>query len=167
MELTDYEWNLAVAVRQPLVSSKLAGIVASLVPYYLREVERQVVREAELKKVADSQFVGQVGDRLITKVTCAKVITVGENSEWGVSYLHRLIDDNGNALVWFSSNAGNNLNPGKTVTVKGTVKKHETRNNVNQTTLSRISVLTDEQVAKELKKAERAALKAAKAAKAA
>jgi hypothetical protein len=159
---SDYEHNLYVATVQESVTGKLTGICASLIPYYLREVERQVVREAELRRTADSKHLGTVGERLLLNVQCAKVITVGEQSLYGPSYLHKLITAEGDAVIWFSSQALNNLTPGKTYSVKASVKKHDIRDNVKQTVVTRLSVLTDEEVTKERAKVQRRAARQAK-----
>lgn len=83
---------------------------------------------------------------------------------YGPSYLHKLHDAAGNALVWFSSDSANNIAPGRTVWVKASVKKHE--EGAAQTTLTRLTEVSDEDAAAELVKAERkAARTAAKAQK--
>ena len=169
---SDYEHNLRVACAAAAVDRRLVGVAASLIPYYLREVERRVLREAEAARVRDSRHLGAVGDRLLLRVQVARIITVGEESQWGPSYLHKLVgaegDAAGCALVWFSSNPEANLRPGQVVWVRGTVKKHDERDGVQQTVLARIAQVSDEDAARELerarKRAEREAKKAARAA---
>lgn len=156
----DYLHNLWVASRQEYTGSKLAGIVASLIPHYNKEVERQVLREAEAKQLGASTFVGALGDRPILTATILKVITVGQLSEWGPSLLHKAVTSDGNAVSWFQQEGG--LTVGETVEVKGTVKKHEVRDGVEVTTLNRVVVLTAEAVAAERAKAAKKAARAAK-----
>lgn len=157
----DYQHNLYVACTQSSIDHKLAGITASLIAYYLREVENKVLKEAEAKRIGDSQFIGQVGNKVALEVQVTKVITVGENSQWGPSYLHRMFTTGGNVVIWFSSQSDNNLVAGQTYWVKGTVKKHEDRQGVKQTTLIRLAVTTEEAVKAETEKAVAKAVRAA------
>ncbi|TXH40512.1 MAG: hypothetical protein E6Q97_39470 [Desulfurellales bacterium] len=155
--LNDYEHNLRVATAIASVDGKLAGIVASLITYYLREVERTVVREQQR---ATSRHLGAVKDRLILEVTVARIIVVGEMSAYGPSYLHRMVTATGDVVVWFASNKGD-MAEGKTYHVKATVKKHDTRDGVAQTVVSRVDVITAEQAEAEAVKAQRKAQRAA------
>lgn len=161
--LSDYEHNLRVATAIASVDGKLAGIVASLITYYLREVERTVVREQQR---ATSRHLGAVKDRLILEVTVARILVVGEMSAYGPSYLHRMVTATGDVVVWFASSKGE-MAEGKTYFVKATVKKHDTRDGVAQTVVSRVDVITAEQAEAEAVKAQRKADRAARRAAAA
>lgn len=165
-ELSDYEFNVRVVAGQNSITYKMAGIAASIIPFYLREVEKKLVKEIELRRVADSKHLGAVGDKLILNVQCLKVITVGQDSQFGPSYLHRLVDSAGNLVIWFSSNSYNNLKPGVQYTVKATVKKHDVRDGVNQTVVTRLTTISAEELQDmELKAARKAAREAKKTAK--
>lgn len=157
---SDYEHNLYVATVQATVDYRLTGIVASLVPYYLREVERQVIRENEMAQAKNSEYIGTVGEKVVLTVTCAKIITC--ETQFGTSFLHRLITLEGCVVVWFSSNAENNLKPGVTTLIKATVKKHDIRQNVKQTVVTRLVTTTQEEVDAEAAKAVKKAARAAK-----
>lgn len=162
-ERSDYEHNLYVATVQSTVDHRLSGITASLVPYYLKEVERRVIREAELRRVRDSKYLGTVDEKLIVDVQVAKVLPF--EGFHGTKYLHKLITPEGDSLVWWNSGSSDsNLKLGETYTIKGTVKKHEEYEGVKQTTLLRVKTMTAEEVAKEQKAAARKVAKAAKAA---
>jgi len=159
---SDYEHNLYVATIQETVNARLSGIAASLIPYYLREVERRVIRDAELRRVQDSKHIGEIGKRYYLNVEVAKVFTVGEFSQWGPSFLHKMVTPEGNLVIWFASSEAEKLTPGQKYDVKATVKKHETRDDIKQTTVNRVTVVTAEEVAEAAAKATRKETRAKK-----
>jgi hypothetical protein len=163
---SDYEHNLYVATMQPTVEYRTAGITASLIAYHLKEVERQVIRELELKKTGASQHIGTVGERL--KMVVATVLRVNTTEgQFGTTYIVKLLTREGNVITWFAS-SNPELAPGKEYMLDGTVKKHSEYNGVKETVLTRCGTYTDagrqEAEEKAARKAAREAKKAAKAA---
>lgn len=148
----DYEHNLYVATLQESLDLRLAGIAASLIQYYLREVERQVLKKLEFQQVGNSVYIGQVGERRIFQVQCARIIPL-TGGFYGDSYLHKLVTSEGNAVVWRRTSSGSNLTPGESYWVKATVREHSEYEGVKQTKVDRLVVLTEEEVAKEQAKA--------------
>jgi len=92
----------------------------------------------------------------------AKVFTVGEFSQWGPSFLHKMVTPEGNLVIWFASSEAEKLTPGQKYDVKATVKKHETRDDIKQTTVNRVTVVTAEEVAEAAAKATRKETRAKK-----
>lgn len=164
MEGNDYLYNLWVACNQSTVTAKLAGIAGSLISHYIKEVERATLHELETRRTADSKHVGTVGERRFFKVTTLKVITV--DGQFGTTCIHKMVDADGNLLVWFATGSADNLETGKEVWLKATVKKHDTRDGKLQTVINRAEVWPEELVKAEQEKlAKKAAKAAAKLAK--
>jgi hypothetical protein len=155
--LNDYEFNLHVISKQTLLTWKMSGIAASLISYYLREVERRVLREAELRRVADSKHIGNPGDKVMLNVQVAKVMVVGEMNRFGPSHMHKMITDTGDLVIWFASESAERLKPGQVCTIGATVKNHGEYKGTKQTVVTRVVAMTPEAVelwkAKEAKKA--------------
>jgi hypothetical protein len=84
-----------------------------------------------------SEFLGTVGKRLEVTVTIKKAI--GMNGYYGFSTMHIMEDECGNVLVWTTS--AKQLVEGNTYTLKGTVKSHSVYKNVNQTILTRCTIV--------------------------
>jgi hypothetical protein len=168
MEGNDYLYNLWVACNQVSVNWKLIGIAGSLMAHYIKEVERQTLREVELRRTAASVHVGTVGERTFFKVQVLTVKTVGLESQFGPKSMHKMVTTDGNLIVWFNSGDGD-LKTGQEYILKATVKRHDEYQGTKQTIINRAEPVTQEQMdaelAKAAKKAERAAKKAAKAAK--
>lgn len=97
---------------------------------YLMETERK--REAR-KKEADSQYVGEIGQRISFTAT-----TVTELASWdtqyGRTFLYKLTDEAGNVFVWFASGC---YQTGVDIPVTGTIKAHNERDGIKQTVLTR------------------------------
>lgn len=140
--LSDFEWNLIVATKSSLITPKLAGIVAALVPYYLRDVEKRVLREAEARKLADSRHVGAVGDRLKDVVVMVMRINSFEGN-FGMTFIVKMLTGDGNVMTWFSSGPPG-MNPGAEYMIATTVKDHSTYQGVKETRVTRTTVYTDE-----------------------
>lgn len=120
--LSDYEHNLVVVCAGEALAPKNSGIAASLIPAYKREVEREILRRRRAESRAASDFVGTVGKREVFTVEVTGVIE--HEGSWGVTRIHKMLDDAGNALVWFASREGG-LEQGRRYRIKATVKSHE------------------------------------------
>ena len=175
--LTDYLYNLSVAISQASIGARLAGITASAVAYYMREQNK--LEEAKKANLKPSEWMGAIGEKITFDATLVSVFP--HESDFGVTFITKLITTAGEVLTWFASNdprgesgdpkvAAENgeLLPGLLSRITGTVKKHDTFRDQKQTVITRCKVWTAEGIKKEeeklQKKAARDAKKAAKAA---
>lgn len=167
--VSDYEHNLRTACALASVDGKLAGIVASLITYHLRDVARRVERAA----ARTSQHVGAVKERRAWTLTLQRVIPLDGMYP---SFLHVFVDDEGNRVKWFASNkllpqvGGGEaaLVEGQTYVAWATVKSHGAYQGQAETMVTRLEVTTAEVVAEVARKAqEKAARAAARASRAA
>lgn len=156
----DYEHNLVTACKLAAVDRKLAGIVASLISYYKRDVAARVERAA----APVSQHVGAVGDKIVIRLTLSRVQPLDGAYE---SHLHTFVDAAGNIVKWFASSKGD-LVEGESYLCAATVKKLDNYRGQAQTVVTRLTVTTqaavDAAAAAAAAKAERAAQRAARAA---
>lgn len=127
----DYEANLRAAARQSHAADRTIGILASTIAGYQRHLER--ARETE-QNAATSHHLGTVGQRLELAVEC--IGAFNHVGVYGMTRITKLRDAAGNVLVWFSS-ARDELQPGRRYIGRGTVKKHDTRDDVAQTVVTR------------------------------
>ena len=99
-----------------------------------RAAERAKAREESRQADADkSGWVGAVGDRIQFDLTLRMVIEMW--GMYGTSYLHVMHDSAGNVVVYKGTNKLGEK--GDTVSVKATIKEHDTRDGVKQTKISR------------------------------
>lgn len=92
--------------------------------------------KAERNKTApSSEWVGSVGEKITFTIKDAHLLYIGDN-EWGSFYVYSLIDDNGNTLIWRSSN---HFEIDELVghAFKATIKSLDTYKGVKQTIITR------------------------------
>ena len=99
-----------------------------------REAERNA-KNAETAKT--SQHIGSVGDRITVTLSAAEFVTSWE-TYYGYTYLYKFTDNAGNVLVWFSSDSKDVT---KVTTLTGTVKKHDERDGIKQTVVTRCRLI--------------------------
>ena len=138
-----YILNLKTLCKLDYVTSKYFGLLVSLIKAYQRDQELQAEQArrnsiyAEKHKVdMKSEHVGVIGQKLTVAVETASLETSFE-TQFGVTYLYRFVDNDGNIFKWFTSNF---LECEKIATVTGTVKKHNVYKNVKETVLTRCKV---------------------------
>lgn len=99
-----------------------------------RVAERAKAREDARQADADkSGWIGTVGERSLFTLTIRMVVEI--EGIYGYSYLHVMHDADGNVVIYKGSNQLGKK--GDTVTVKATIKEHDTRDGVKQTKISR------------------------------
>lgn len=140
----NYIHNLKTACSLDYVTRKNLGILVSLFPTYNKELEyqaekaeREKQRAAEMASEANSQHIGNIGERITFRVTSVKCLTSWE-TDWGVTRIYKLVDVNGNVYIWKTSNF---ISEDNVETIKGTVKEHKKYNGINQTELTRCKIV--------------------------
>ncbi len=145
----DYEYNLSVVAKADMVEYRSIGILASMIPAYLRAKEEEF-KQAERRKslgVLNSKHVGTVGERL-RNVDAILYALIQIPSDFGTRYLFKFLTTDGNVLIWFATeDAAVKYELGSMdaiartpVRITGTVKKHDAYQGVNQTNLSRCAI---------------------------
>lgn len=100
-----------------------------------QRVERQ-------KNTSNSEFVGSENEKI--ELNNAEVVKISYFETMFGRSVRIEFNYNGNSVVWFtnvSSFEKQNLKENMKYNLKGTVKKHDTFNNVKQTILTRVKVL--------------------------
>jgi hypothetical protein len=122
-ELSEYEHNCYVVANSESLEERSIGIAASIVGvYYSRN------RPAKL----ESHFQGVQGQKIEVEVMVDQIRTLDN------SYLHMFHDAHGNAYKWFATKRVFGDKIGKSVRIKGTVKKHEVYKDKKSTLLTRV-----------------------------
>ena len=107
----------------------------------------QLYSDKQIKSVVDtliyekgeSEYVGEVGDKLNIYLTCTHVHHF--ESIYGLNTLHTFTDANNNIFVW--STMAKTLEVGKTYHITATVKDHQTYHNQCQTILKNCRIKED------------------------
>lgn len=119
------------------VPATMFGYWCSLMATYQRE-QQKLIRAQRTTSV--SEWYGNVKDKIELVVKLEELQYL--ESRYGTTQLHKMIDTDGRAIVWFaSSNSG--MAQGHSYRIKGTVKKHDEFNNWKQTILTRVKALEE------------------------
>ena len=131
--VADYIYNLGVACRQETVSRHSIGIAASAIAAYQRDTDQK--REMKEKNVG--VHLGTIGERLEFRKLKVESMRSYEG-DYGVKTLVTFKDKDGNTLKWWAAANVDWLEEGDTVTIVGTIKKHDIYKGYPQTVLSRV-----------------------------
>ena len=134
-ESGEYAHNMVKFLGEVAIPAKYMGYLVSVIAAKARfdnaNVEKEVV-------VSENNFVGEVGAKVNLTVKVNKVIA--KDGNYGTTYIVIMTEvATGNNVIWFAS--VNACDEGETVTLKGTVKAHNVRDDKNQTVLTRCKVL--------------------------
>lgn len=108
------------------------------------EVRQEALRLAEETRKANSQYIGNAGEKLEIKAVYLfsaffKVQDFYNRNSYTTVYIHNFSDENGNTLIW-KTERSINIEKGFAVTIKGTIKDHSEYKNEKQTILTRCKV---------------------------
>lgn len=131
-----YIHDLKIILSGEYIRQKDVGFAVSLIPSYNKAMEIETRKKKEYVDDSISEYVGNVGDRITIDSPEIKCISSWE-TEFGVTFLYKIKDENGNVYIWKSSNGCNTDNVGE---LKGTVKEHSEYNGIKQTVLTRCRV---------------------------
>ena len=135
----NYMHNLKTALSLKYVERKHFGILASLFPTYEKamgyEKKKNEWKAQHEKEVAESAWVGEIGDRITIKIAEATVLT-GWETQWGYTRIWKIVDEEGRTYTW---KTGNWIDSCATE-MKATVKDHNEYRGVKQTELTRCKV---------------------------
>lgn len=154
-EITDYVWNLRAATSRGVVSSRTAGLAASVVRMYERAMELVAQRQQ-----AVNEYLGAEGEtiRVQAKVTMVRWL----DSDYGSKQLVKLQATTGQTATTFYSGS-REFTVGEELVIAGRIKALKEYKGTKETVLTRVAAITLEAAAQA--DAEAAAKAAAKAAK--
>ena len=94
----DYTNNLQVFLKAEDVPENGLGIVVSAVPYY----NNLIARDVEQRKTSNSEFVGNVGDKLTIDIATAKLVNIYDGY-YGSTWRYQIVEAHGNVFMWDAS----------------------------------------------------------------
>lgn len=130
---SEYVRNLKAIAAAEFVSDRNVGILVSAPQAWARHLERTLIREK--KTEASSEWVGSVGDKVTVSGTIRGIRFI--DGQWGTTVLYTIKTDNGDIIRWFASSEALGDETGVEVTIKATVKGHESFNGVKSTVVTR------------------------------
>jgi hypothetical protein len=133
-----YMASLESIIQSDMVSVRSIGILCSIVSAYDRAMSQQASTSAASQQKV-SNHVGSVGAK-IPQTKVEVVYTAIKDSTYGEYQLVKMVDDSGNVYTWFNTGA-KRLDNNAQYNITGTVKKHDSFNNVKSTVLTRVKAV--------------------------
>lgn len=131
---SEYVTNLKSLAGAELAEGRFIGLLASAPQAYAKHLDQTLIREA--REAKPSAHVGAAGDKLTVTVKIENIRYI--DGQYGTTVLYVMRDEStGNVYKWFASREALGDALDVTVTIKGTVKKHETYNGLASTVLTR------------------------------
>lgn len=139
---SDYVLNMKAVAAGKMVSARNIGLLASAPQAWARALERSLIREREASIYAASEHIGSEKERLELTVEVKGIKYIP--GDYGVRTLYTLVTPEGNIVKWFSTGEDKlGEDKGARFVIRGTVKKHETWNDMKSTLLTRCSVIDE------------------------
>ncbi len=129
---TDYGHNMKLALASDYISDRLIGVAVSAPKAYASHLGRL----AEQNASTPSEYLGNVGERMILNLKVTKVVSF--EGMYGYTHINICRDADNNVVVYKGSGR---WNEGERYAVKATVKAHEARSGVNQTLIARPTLI--------------------------
>jgi len=158
--LNDYMYSIHLLSQEKNIKPKDFGFVASIIPAYLRTVEKEIMQEKKLtqrKEQSISDYVGQPGEKIQLELTYISSASYEfQISAWNstTNWIHKFLDNNGNIFIWKTAkhikefiNGKNwldrttiDINSGYNLKLKGSIKEHSEFKGEKQTVLTRCKI---------------------------
>ena len=127
------------------MDNKYKAMVVSAVQMYNRAMGIKAERQLKHEKELESNYVGEIGERITFNIKDVSVITSWENN-FGyhsvTNFIYKIVDEKGNIFTWKTATV---IHIDKVLSEKsiliGTVKDHKEYNTVKQTELWRCKIV--------------------------
>ena len=139
---TEYLNNLGIIAEKGFATNRTIGIAVSGVIAYQNMISAKAREEARKEQADTSIHMGEINKREeFTNVSLDSKTwkTISTQYDEYETCIHRFTV-NGNVMVWFGSKELE-ANEGEIITVKATVKKHDTFNGIAQTIVNRVALV--------------------------
>lgn len=138
---SNYMHNLKVVCQQEEVECSNTGILTSLIPVYYKAIERELKLAEKKAKEENSQWQGNVGDKLTVKIVDCRCVCSWE-TQWGYTHIFKMADEAGNIYTWKTGNyiedeKGDDM---QKFVITGKIKAHNEFRGIKQTELTRCRV---------------------------
>lgn len=132
-ESNNYFHNLKTVCSLEYITFDNFGLLASVFPTYDRNLEYEAQKFEEQEADKASEYVGNIGDRIIVQIKDFAIVTSWE-TQYGLTKIYKIIDVNGNVYIWKTSGGLAE----DAIEIVGTVKSHNEYRDVKQTELTRV-----------------------------
>jgi len=158
--LNDYMYSIHLLSQEKSIKPKDFGFVASIIPAYLRTVEKEIIAEKKVtqaKEESISDYIGTPGEKIQLELTYISSASYEfQISAWTsqTNFIHKFLDNSGNIFIWKTAkHIGEfvngkkwydrdriDVNAGYNLKLKGSIKDHSEFRGEKQTILTRCKI---------------------------
>lgn len=136
----EYIHNLKVVCENKKIKVKWLNLAASLIITYKKEVEKLKKQKEKQEQNKDTQYVGEIGQRIKVKIKSVKCIYSYYLEEFNqVNYIYEFRDLSDNILIWKTTKSLD-VDEYNNAELTGTVKEHKEYKGKKQTVLLRCKI---------------------------
>ena len=137
-ENNDFFYNLKTIVGQEYINPKYFGFIAGAVAGYNKTQAKAVMEKETIK---NEYLDTPIGKRILIENVVVKTISTFDGN-YGTTWIHRMLDSEKRSLIWFSSSSAfyDELESGKAITIKATIKAFQEYKGIKQTVLNRVAI---------------------------
>lgn len=135
-ETSEYIKNIKIIAKNDFISVHNIGYCVSIILGYIRYINNKAAAQENSNDI--STFQGSIGDKLTISNPKISVITSWPSQYGGYVTRFKIVDENNNVYMWDCTSSIDETLPIESI--KGTVKKHDFYNEINQTWLTRCKV---------------------------
>ena len=133
---TEFVHNIKVMLNEEYVLSKNFGFLCYLPEGYAKHIQKEV----EKAKKIETRYFGEVGERYKDKVIQDVILITSWETQWGYTYIYKIILEDGSVLTWKTSNGLYLDRDEEFDKISFTVKEHKEYKGEKQTEITRCKV---------------------------
>lgn len=137
---SEFIHNIKVMLNEGCVRGKNIGFLCFLPEGYARHIQKELEKVVRAKESAESEYFGEVGKRYKDKAIRSASVITGWQTEWGITYINRIILEDGTILIWKSSNYLEIKDDEDFDKISFTIKAHNEYKGEKQTEVTRCKV---------------------------
>ena len=135
---TDFIENLQLLVKDGFVKETMLGYAVYIPMIVEKEKERKLKEELRKKANSESDYVGEVGEKITREVYYSRFTSFDSffGNRWVVTYMYIFLDMDNNCIVWKTQKA-EDFEVGDLIEISGKVKEHSEYKGLKQTFVTR------------------------------
>jgi hypothetical protein len=138
---SEFVHNIKVMLDEEYVLAKNFGFLCYLPEGYARYIKKEEERRAEEAKKVETKYFGEVGKRYKDKVISYITLITSWETQWGATYIYKIVLEDGSILTWKTSNGLYLLDKNEAFDkISFTVKEHKDYKGEKQTEVTRCNV---------------------------
>lgn len=140
---SEFIHNVQVLLKDGYIEWQNIGFLCYLPEGYNKYIQKEIKKAGQKLVDEKSEYFGEIGKRYKDVNVYDIRILTGWDTQFGFTYLYKIVLDNGNVLIWKSTNWYNDEDLLKVKKIDFSVKEHTEYKDMKQTNVTRCKLLLD------------------------